>query len=320
MRPDKVNKYLNRRMARIAHCDGDLGEQTTTSKVQSELKLQRKSSDWRHHKNKRYEQLYNLLSKTNTEDNDGWDCVRRPAEISSQYDISQSATRMKSLSKTRAESSCSSVTQLTISGLGRPQVMMEEDKSMGAREETIRVNPVLPFTLEEEFRVIDFLVRIEDYLAKRDIFINRNFGDNINFPDYRQLTMENAVCISKSRKLPYNPVMEERLFNLNLKFCQMNIDQFFDDMKYLSVGVKMEMLATSFPALHVVYYSLIETNRWTQPLSIGRERVGNIRMKDMDRFNCVSSNLNQKLYILYIFGFRMCYSNKPGFPLRNIQY
>jgi hypothetical protein len=79
--------------------------------------------------------------------------------------------------------------------------------------------------------------------------------------------------------------MEERLFNLGLRFTQLNIKHFFDEMKCLREEVKEEMLKTSLPSTFIILYAILENNNWkVQPLSLGREKVGNIRMRDMERF------------------------------------
>ena len=184
-------------------------------------------------------------------------------------------------------SSGSSVIRFASSKLGRPEVVVlkeeNSDEKKEVTEKTIRDNPVLPFTLEEEFKVIDFIVRIEDYFTKRFVFIDKNFGGG-GFPEYKKLTMENAACTKISGKLPYDPMMEGRLFNLALNFTQLNIDHFYDEMKRLSPEVKIKMLTTSFPATYVIFYAILENNNAMQPLSLGQEKVGNIRMRDMERF------------------------------------
>ena len=181
----------------------------------------------------------------------------------------------------------SSVIRFASSKPGRPEVVVlkeeNSDENKEVTEKTIRDNPVLPFTLEEEFKVIDFIVRIEDYFTKRFVFIDKNFGGG-GFPEYKKLTMENAACTKISGKLPYDPMMEGRLFNLALNFTQLNIDHFYDEMKCLSPEVKIKMLSTSFPATYVIFYAILENNNAMQPLSLGRERVGNIGMRDMERF------------------------------------
>ena len=161
-------------------------------------------------------------------------------------------------------STCSSVIQFAHSNAARPQcgVLWEEsNEKKEVTEKPFRDNLIMPFTLEEEFKVYDFIVRIEDYIEKRYNFINTNFGDNA-FPNYSELTKENAVCTSVSGKVPYNPVMEERLFNLGLKFTQLNINHFFDEMKCLSEEVKEEMLKTSLPSTFIILYAILENNNW----------------------------------------------------------
>ena len=184
-------------------------------------------------------------------------------------------------------SSFSSVIRFAPSQRGKPEMgvlkleQIEEIKD--ATEKTIKRNPVLPFTLEEEFKVIDVIVRLEDYIAKRFIFIGNNFGDD-SFPDYSQLTMENAVCINTSGKLPYNPVMEERLFNLAFRFTQLNLDHLLDDIRGFNTELKMNMLKNTFPSTYIIYYAMMENSNWMQPHSLGREKVKKFRRKDMERF------------------------------------
>ena len=191
-------------------------------------------------------------------------------------------------SKTRL--SRASVIQLAPSRLGISEVgFLQKEERKKIQEETeisFQFNPVLPFTLEEEFKVVDFIVRIEDYSSKRFIFINNNFGDN-GFSQYRTLTMENAARIKLTGKLPYDPAVEGRLFDLAIQFHQLNIDHFFDEMKYLSREVKMEILMTSFPANFVVCLAMMEKNLqgWNlQPLALGCEKVGKLKLKDHEKF------------------------------------
>ena len=183
--------------------------------------------------------------------------------------------------KSPKSSRCSSVIQFA----SRKANIREEKHEQNTEEivTNIRNDPVLPFTLEEEFKVIDFIVRIEDYLAKRFIFIDTYFGDGV-FPEYRKFTMENAVCTNMSGMLPYNYVTEKRLFSLALEFTQMNFNQFYNEMKSLSNEEKINMLNTSFPSTYVIFYAILENNNAMQPLSLGCEKVRNIRMRDMERF------------------------------------
>ena len=159
----------------------------------------------------------------------------------------------------------------------------EDEQNKEATEKGMRGNPLLPFTLEEEFKVIDVIVRMQDYIAKRFIFVQQNFGDDV-FPNYSKLATEKTVCTNTSGKLSYNPVKETQLFNLALKVTQSNINNFFDEMKYLSTNVKMDMLKTSFPATYIIFYAILETNNGKQTSFPGHGQSPNIRLKDMERF------------------------------------
>ena len=167
-------------------------------------------------------------------------------------------------------------------------VLQEEEEKQNQEEtkKSIQDNPVLPFTLEEEFKVIDFIVRIENFSSKRFIFINNGF------PQYRTLTMENAAGTKLTGKLQYDPVMEGRMFDLALKFTQLNIDHFFDEIKYLSSDAKMEILKTHFHAnmltcCSVICFAMLENNLqgWNlQPLALGCVNVGALKLADQERF------------------------------------
>ena len=189
-----------------------------------------------------------------------------------QWDIYPGTTE-DALCSTNPESntrlSRSSVIQLAPSRLGRHEVGVlqeEERKNQEETEKSIQDNPVLPFTLEEEFKVVDFMVRIQEYLAKRFIFINNNFGDSYftekNFP-------------------------EGPMYDLALHFHQLNIDHYFDEMKYLSRDVKMEMLKITFPANIAICVAMVKSNLqgWNfQPLALGCEKVGKLKLEDQETF------------------------------------
>ena len=58
-------------------------------------------------------------------------------------------------------------------------VVLREEEDKKEIEKNIKNEPVLPFTLEEKFKVIDFIVRIRDYLAKRLLFIEKHLCDGV---------------------------------------------------------------------------------------------------------------------------------------------
>ena len=70
-----------------------------------------------------------------------------------------------------------------------------------------------------------------------------------------------------------------------LNYIQSNVDNFFDDMKFISKAVKFSVLETGFPATQIIFYGLMETNNWPKPLYLGPVKVDTIRMKDMERFS-----------------------------------
>ena len=104
--------------------------------------------------------------------------------------------------------SCSSVIRFAPSSQSRREVVMlrkeEDEQNKEAAEKGLRDNPLLPFTLEEEFKVIDVIVRMQDYIAKRFIFVQQNFGDDV-FPNYSKLATEKTVCTNTSGKLSRRP-------------------------------------------------------------------------------------------------------------------
>ena len=149
--------------------------------------------------------------------------------------------------------------------------------------QSININPVLHFTLEEEFKVIDMIVRMEDFTVRHFAFMEKNFGSNF-FPGYSQLTTENAAYTNFGGKLPYNPAMEQRLFHLGQKYINLNVDIFFNEMGRLSAGLKMKMLKNTYAGGLIILYSLLEYDNNMQPPPLGQEKVQQMRMSDLDRF------------------------------------
>ena len=97
----------------------------------------------------------------------------------------------------------------------RQVVILREENDEKEIEKINKNEPLLPFTLGDECKVIDFIVRIEDYLAKRFLFIDKNFGDGV-FPKYSRVTLEKTVYNNMSGLLAYNHITEKRLLKLKL--------------------------------------------------------------------------------------------------------
>ena len=172
----------------------------------------------------------------------------------------------------------------------RPSRTGEEGSMVGEGEtfketivQNVNINPVMHFTLEEEFKVIDMIVRMEDYTVRNFAFMEKNFGSNC-FPGYSQLTTANAACTNFSGKLPYNPDIEQHLITLGGKYTHLNFDIFFNEMRFLSANVKEEMLKHSFPAGLMILYAILEYNNNMQPQPFGQKKTQQIRMADLERF------------------------------------
>jgi len=162
------------------------------------------------------------------------------------------------------------------------------------------VTPVMPFTFEEEFQVIDYIVRIEQYQNKRFEFLTKNFQM------YRELTVAFVACTAQKKKIPFNRDIEKKLFSMGLEFTKQNTTEVYEEMASLSVNTRKEMLNSTYPALYVVMFSILEGNtrepswieqhkktihitkenhRSVQGYIAGLENVRAISLKDQERFS-----------------------------------
>jgi len=162
------------------------------------------------------------------------------------------------------------------------------------------VTPVMPFTFEEEFQVIDYIVRIEQYQNKRFEFLTKNFQM------YRELTVAFVACTAQKKKIPFNRDLEKKLFGMGLEFTKQNTTEVYEEMAQLSVNTRKEMLNSTYPALYVVMFSILEGNtresswieqhkktihitkenhRSVQAYIAGLENVRAISLKDQERFS-----------------------------------
>jgi len=162
------------------------------------------------------------------------------------------------------------------------------------------VTPVMPFTFEEEFQVIDYIVRIEQYQNKRFEFLTKNFQM------YRELTVAFVACTAQKKKIPFNRDLEKKLFGMGLEFTKQNTTEVYEEMASLSVNTRKEMLNSTYPALYVVMFSILEGNtrepswieqhkktihitkenhRSVQGYIAGLENVRAISLKDQERFS-----------------------------------
>ena len=114
--------------------------------------------------------------------------------------------------------------------------------------------PVLTFTFEEEFLVMDFVVRIEEYQNSRFEFLLKNFRN------YKELLVSYVECTKLGCKIPFSKGIEKTLFKLGLEFTKSNIHRIFKEMGILSSEVRKMVLNSTYPALYVVFFSILEGN------------------------------------------------------------
>ena len=155
------------------------------------------------------------------------------------------------------------------------------------------------FTLEEEFQIVDYFIRIQKYINMRFNFLLQNF------PHYDQLLVGFITCTKHERKIPFNKQRYDQLFNLGLEFTKLKTATVFEELGKLSTEVRRIVLNSTYPALYVVFYAILEGNTrektWKRQhektLQITREnheKLGlqiealegtrSIGLKDQDRF------------------------------------
>ena len=93
------------------------------------------------------------------------------------------------------------------------------------------------FTLEEEFRIIDYLVRIQKYQNGRykNNFIKTAFHIHpprfdflfFSFPHYDDLTVKFITCTMNGNKIPFNASVEQQLFQMGLEFTKRDTKHIF---------------------------------------------------------------------------------------------
>ena len=162
-----------------------------------------------------------------------------------------------------------------------------------------KVIPVISFTLEEEFRVMDYIVRIEQYQNRRFQYLSENF------PHYKEMTLGYVGCTLMGRKIPFNRVLENKLFSTGLEFTKQTSTEIFDEIGALNKFTKTDLIARTYPALYVVMWAILEGNTkektWMdqhmKTIHItkenhaaikdnirGLENVRSISLKDQERF------------------------------------
>ena len=120
--------------------------------------------------------------------------------------------------------------------------------------------PTLSFTFEEEFTVMDYVVRIEEYQNCRFDFLMKNFEQ------YSEYLVSFVRCALLDHKIPYSREIEKTLFMLGLEFTKSHTSTIFKEMGALSTGVRRTILNSTYFALYVVFFSILEGNTREQRL------------------------------------------------------
>jgi hypothetical protein len=114
--------------------------------------------------------------------------------------------------------------------------------------------PILSFTFEEEFLVMDYVVRIEEYQNRRFDFLIKNFSC------YPELLVSYVNCTKMGLKVPYSKYVEKILLRLGVEFTMSNTNSIFKEMKSLSSQVRRNVISCTYPSLYVVFFSILEGN------------------------------------------------------------
>ena len=106
---------------------------------------------------------------------------------------------------------------------------------------------------------MDYIVRIEQYQNRRFDFLNKNFQR------YKELTATYVACTHSGRKIPFNKGLENQLFKIGLEFTKQASTDIFQEIGVLSSDVRREVLNSTYPALYVVMWAILEGNTGRRP-------------------------------------------------------
>ena len=114
--------------------------------------------------------------------------------------------------------------------------------------------PLLAFTSEEELQLINYIDRIEEYQNKRVEFLLRNYKC------YRELLISYVNCTKLDSKVPFSKKNESTICILGLEFTKANAAKMFNEFGNLGTDVRRRLLHSTYPALYVIFFSILEGN------------------------------------------------------------
>jgi len=97
-------------------------------------------------------------------------------------------------------------------------------------------------------------VAVEQYQNRRWEYMCRAFRG------YEMMAIKIIETKAKGLKLPFNKMVEQKLFEIGLEFTKNNSTFIYEDMQLLKTDVRGQALNTTYPALYVVMYSIMEGN------------------------------------------------------------
>jgi len=125
------------------------------------------------------------------------------------------------------------------------------------------------------------------------------------FHQYKEITGAFVALTHVGRKIPFSLQLERKLFIIGLEFTKMQCKDIYEEMGSVSSEVRREILNSTYPALYVVMWAILEGNTreatWLdqhnktlhvtnenheamQEQTRGLETVRAISLKDQERF------------------------------------
>ena len=119
---------------------------------------------------------------------------------------------------------------------------------------SLKLEPVLSFTVEEEFKVIDYIVRIEEHQ-------NRQFDYLCSkFPQYLLAHAQMIKQKMEGIKITSNYNIDYMILNIGLEFTKQMCGDFYEEMSTLMTDVQSEILNRMTPATFMLMNCIAEGN------------------------------------------------------------
>jgi len=256
MVPEKVNKHLNKRKEReamLARCflDPDANESA------------KDEFTWQIYKNKTDKTNYlNDLEKTqpdvpqNKTTGFGWNLPQPPSLSPSTFSTFSSPLALPpSAATSKKLTNISDVIQNQINVVFDIPATMTDCDTSETYVNLVNMEPMMPFTCEEEFQLVDYTVRVEDFYTKKYHFMQKNLRE-----DYKKFTMGHARCAGEGWKKPFSAKLDKQLLLLGLNFSKQVSCLAYDEIRMLRPDLRTVLLEGTFPTANPLALSIFEAN------------------------------------------------------------